>query len=409
MSACALPAVVIGAGPYGLSVAAHLRARGVGVRVFGEPMESWRRNMPAGMFLKSVPDASSLSAPAPGYGLADYCRVAGLEPPRADRPVPLDLFVRYGEWFQQRLVPDVDRARVTWLQHGPGGFSLRLGTGEELTAGAVVVATGLLGYRHVPTELAGAADSVSHSWDHSDLARFAGRDVVVIGGGQSALESAVLLHEAGARVRVLARRQVAVVQPPRFVDGREPSSMISPWTPLGRGWRLHALARYPGAFRFLPTGLRRRTLRGTLGPAGSWWLRDRLTPGVQIHPRYQLRRAACEQGRVVLEVVDPQGACRSLTTDHVIAATGYQVDIDRLDFLSTGTRSSLGRVAGSPRLNGRFESSVPGLYFVGHNAVATFGSVQRFVCGAGIAATRVSGAVAGRATRTPALALRRAE
>ena len=70
------PAVVIGAGPYGLSAAAHLRARGVRVRTFGSVIAGWREQMPTGMFLKSTPWASNLSAPAPGFTLADFC--AGL-------------------------------------------------------------------------------------------------------------------------------------------------------------------------------------------------------------------------------------------------------------------------------------------------------------------------------------------
>src|SRR5450755_3849483 len=106
------PAVVIGAGPYGLSVAAHLRACGVPVRVFGEVMTTWRDHMPDGMFLKSTPDASSICAPAAGFTLGDFCAQAGLQPLGESEQVPVELFIRYGEWFAGQLVPGVERRRV---------------------------------------------------------------------------------------------------------------------------------------------------------------------------------------------------------------------------------------------------------------------------------------------------------
>ncbi|HWM99223.1 MAG TPA: FAD/NAD(P)-binding protein, partial [Streptosporangiaceae bacterium] len=198
--------MVIGAGPYGLSVAAHLRARGVPVRVFGEVMSSWRMHMPRGMCLKSTPSASSLSTPLPGYGLADFCTAHGIPPLTGTQVVPIELFVRYGEWFQQQLVPDVETLQVRRLERMGRGYRLMLSDGDELITEVVVMASGLNGFAHVPQELATAAGQqglkpeglVSHSSQHRDLSRFAGRDVAVIGAGQSALESAALLHESGA-------------------------------------------------------------------------------------------------------------------------------------------------------------------------------------------------------------------
>ncbi len=120
--------MVIRAGPYGLSVAAHLRARGISARVFGKVMSSWRSNMPAGMCLKSTPDASSLGAPAPGFSLTDYCHAEGIRPLHGDQVVRIQLFTRYGEWFQQRLVPDVEDETIRELRrHRP-----RLPPGAQL-------------------------------------------------------------------------------------------------------------------------------------------------------------------------------------------------------------------------------------------------------------------------------------
>lgn len=208
------PVAVIGAGPFGLSTAAHLRAHGIPVRVFGEPMVSWRDNMPAGMLLKSTPVASNIDAPQHGHTLADYCDAAGIRRLVTDEDlIPVDTFIAYGEWFQQRFVPELERVRVVSVDRGKGGgFELKLDSGELFAARAVVVASGLFGLAHLPAELAGAAvdgptptGPVSHSSQHPDLSRFKDKDLIVVGAGQSALEAAVLAAEAGARVRVVAR------------------------------------------------------------------------------------------------------------------------------------------------------------------------------------------------------------
>lgn len=248
------PVAVIGAGPFGLSTAAHLRARGIPVRVFGEPMVSWRAHMPEGMLLKSTPAASNIDAPQRGHDLVDYCDAAGIRRLVTDEDiVPVETFVAYGEWFQQKLVPDLERVRVVSVDRrgdhgdagqggqrggpggdrpGPGGFELKLDSGELFTARAVVVATGLSGLAHLPPELAAAAPDgptptgpVSHSSQLHDLSRFSGRELIVVGAGQSALETAALAAEAGAQVRVVARGKgsVAFGAPPGRSRGCAPS------------------------------------------------------------------------------------------------------------------------------------------------------------------------------------------
>ncbi|MFD4878973.1 NAD(P)-binding domain-containing protein [Streptomyces sp. NPDC058420] len=199
--------VVIGAGPYGLSIAAHLKARGLHVRVFGSPMVSWAENMPAGMLLKSPPSASMLSAPQRGFTLDDYGRAAGEARLTGHDQVPVETFVRYGRWFAGQLVPEAENVRVLGVDRQADGFHLKLASGEELRASAVVVASGMDGFAHVPEPLAALVPEglVSHSSHHAGLAKFAGRDVVVVGAGQSAQESAALLYEAGARVQLLVR------------------------------------------------------------------------------------------------------------------------------------------------------------------------------------------------------------
>ncbi|GAA1013113.1 hypothetical protein GCM10009564_38780 [Streptomyces thermogriseus] len=396
-----LPFVVIGAGPYGLSVAAHLRDAGVPVRVFGEVMGSWRHAMATGMFLKSTPDAVDLSAPEPGGRLADFLRLHG-EPELTElTPIPCEVFVRYGQWFQKRYVGEVEPARVVCVRPDPPGpgFAVRLDDGRELAARAVVVATGLSGLAHVPEELRrlapagpGVGAPVSHSSQHTDLSRYAGRRIAVIGGGQSALESAALLHEAGARTQVLVREKSVLWGTVPEPDRSWARRIRGPRSPLGTGWILAAVCRAPGGVRLLPPAARLLLFRRALRPSGGWWLRDRVEGVVPVRTSRRVVRAETSGAAVRLTVAGPGGRTEVLEADHVLAATGYRLDLDALSFLSSQVRRALRRVPGSgaPHLGAGFESSVPGLYFVGSLAAPMFGPMMRFVAGTSYAATRLA-------------------
>ncbi|MQS15212.1 lysine N(6)-hydroxylase/L-ornithine N(5)-oxygenase family protein [Streptomyces kaniharaensis] len=400
-----VPVAIVGAGPYGLSVAAHLRAADVPVRILGQPMGSWRARMPAGMFLKSTPRASSISDPAGRHGLNDFRATEGL-PWVGDRyAIPLDEFIRYGEWFQRRCVPEVERAAVVRIEPNSHGFRLRLDTGERFTARAVVVASGFPPYATIPAELRPLLEAglVSHTSDHADLATFAGRRVAVIGAGQSALESATLMHEADADVILIARTDRLIFGTPPTTDWDRdrpwPVRLAKPATPLGPGWSFAAFSNATGAFRHLPDRTRARLVRTVLGPSGGWWLRERMEDRFPVLTGHEAVSAVEADGRVRLRLRGPTGA---LEVDHVLAATGYRVDIDRLDILDAGLRRSVARRnAGAPRLTSGFESSVPGLYFTGLSAADTFGPLMRFVCGTGFAARRISRSIASAQRRSP--------
>ncbi|MFF4112055.1 FAD-dependent oxidoreductase [Streptomyces sp. NPDC001714] len=405
------PVAVIGAGPFGLSTAAHLRARGIPVRVFGDPMVSWRDHMPAGMILKSTPAASNLDCPQRGHTLADYCDAAGIRRLVTDEDViPVETFIGYGEWFQQKLLPELERVRVVSVDRhtadrhhedrhkadrhkaqGAAGFELKLDSGESFTARAVVVATGLSGLARLPAELAeagadGPAGLVSHSSQHHDLTRFSGKELIVVGAGQSALETAALAAEAGARVRVVSRGRgkVAFGAPPWDQPKLRPES------PFGRAWSLWALSYYPHPYRYLPAQTRHYLVRRVLGPLGAWWLRDRFEGKVQVREVSAVIGAETSDGAPVLTVRTHDGGTERLTADHVIAATGYRVDTAAMDFLGPGLRTGVAVTRGAPRLGAGYVSSVPGLYFTGLPAAASYGPVMRFVCGTEFASPRLA-------------------
>lgn len=389
------PVAVIGAGPFGLSTAAHLRARGMPVRVFGDPMVSWRDNMPAGMLLKSTPAASNIDCPQRGHTLADYCDAAGIRRLVTDEDIiPVETFIAYGEWFQQKLVPELERVRVVSVDRRPGGgFELKLDSGEQFTARAVVVATGLSGLSHLPRELAAAAPDgpaptapVSHSSQHHDLSGFSGRELIVVGAGQSALETAVLAAEAGARVRVVARGRGRVA----FGAAPWDQPRLRPESPFGRAWSLWALSYYPHPYRYLPAEIRHYLVRRVLGPLGAWWLRERFSGKVQVSEVQRIVRAEATGEGTTLTVRGHAGRTERLTADHVIAATGYRVNIAAMDFLGPGLRTTLATSRGTPKLGAGYVSSVPGLYFTGLPAAASYGPVMRFVCGTEFASPRLA-------------------
>jgi hypothetical protein len=376
---------VIGAGPYGLAVASHLLDAGVPTKIFGETMGFWRHNMPVGMLLRSEWPGSSIADPNRRFTLDRYETERGVTLPRR---LPLEEFVAYGEWFQRQAVPAVDPRRVARVSPAADGYRLELEDGEHLEAGRVVVATGLASFTsHPPAFVTAPAELVIHSSELRDVARFADRRVVVVGAGQSALESAALLHEAGAEVEVVARapfvRWLAGRSRLRRYSGPFRKLLYPPGEvgPLGVNW----IVEYPDLFRRLPQDYQRRVIKVALRPAGSAWLRPRLE-GVPITPGRTVVATTSAGQRLRLTLSDQT----EREVDRVVLAIGYHVDIQRYPFLTPELAKAVDAVDGSPILAAGFESSVPGLHFVGAVAARSYGPLLRFVAGTRYTAREVA-------------------
>jgi FAD-dependent urate hydroxylase len=384
--------IVIGAGPYGLSIAAHLRSANLDHAVVGSPMESWRVNMPDGMALKSERFASNLSDPEGLYTLERFCARRGTSYSPKGVPLPIEDFIDYADWFQRQAVPDVWNTRLRRLRRTASGFELALDD-CTVTARRVILATGHLAFRRFPEALQRLAQDapglVSHAADHRDLAKFAGRSVTVIGGGQSGLETAALLHENGADVRVLARAPAIAWNADFDATTSLYKRLRWPDSGLGDGWRSLAYSELPRLFVLLPENVRRRIVATANGPAGSWWLKTRLIGKVPLLTDHHVVAAAERNGKLNLSVRRGDDFTQ-VETDHAIAGTGYQVNVDRLPFLDAALRAAIVTSGGSPVLKGAFESSVPGLHFVGLSSALTFGPVMRFVFGARHAAVALT-------------------
>jgi thioredoxin reductase len=399
-----LDVAIIGAGPYGLSLAAHFKQKGIRFRIFGRPMDSWLRHMPKGMSLKSDGFASTVSHPDNGFTLKHFCAERGIEYADLGSPVRLDTFSAFGLAFKDRFLPELEDKLVTGLERCENGFRVQIDDGEVVHARRVVLAVGITHFAYVPPSLIHLPEEfVSHSFAHHDLERFRGQSVVVIGGGSSAIDLAGLLNDIAREVQLVTRRtelkfhEKQQMEVPRSLWER----LRRPQSGLGPGLKSRFCSNWPLAFHFLPESLRLKVVRTHLGPAGGWFARDMIAGRVPLVLGSSVENAGVKDGKVQLRLRSANGGIREIGADHVIAATGYRVDLGRLKFLSTEVRDEIKTVDGTPILSSSFESSIQGLYFVGVAAANSFGPLMRFAYGAGFAARRLTRAMVKATAQNP--------
>jgi thioredoxin reductase len=361
--------------------------------------------MPKGMMLKSDGFASNIYDPDDDFPLRKFCAERGIEYSDTGIPVRLETFAAYGLAFQQRMVPDLEDRLVIGLDRAPEGFRLAVEGGETVIAQRVVLAVGITHFEYVPANLAHLpSEYLSHSCRHHDLAPLKGRKVVVVGGGSSALDLAGLLREGDADVQLVARTKELKFH--TMPTGRPRSlwqRVRHPSSGLGPGLRSRFFADAPGVFYYLPEQLRLELVRRTLGPSGGWFIRDKVIGRLPVLLGCSIKSADVQDGVVVLQLRAEDGAEREIRAEQIVAATGYKVDIERLKFLSPEIRGKIKTIQGSPVLSSTFESSMPGLYFVGVAAANSFGPVMRFAVGAGYAAQTVTRALARSASQGRAM------
>jgi hypothetical protein len=391
---------IIGAGPYGLSIGAHLRKQGIPFRIFGRPMHSWIENMPEGMFLKSDGFASNIYDPEATFTLQQFCAERGIPYADTGRPVSRDTFCAYGLAFRERILPELEEKLVKSVERSGEGFAVRLDDGESFTVRRIVLAVGITHFQYVPPALAHLpAQYLSHSAAHRKLESFLGRKVAVIGGGSSALDLAGLLHEAGADVQLITRRTDLVFHSKPTGKARSLWQRLrNPASGLGPGLSSKFFSDAPWLFQYLPEDMRLRAVQRALGPSGGYFVKDMVVGKVPTVLGYAPDGADVQEGKVRLQLRPVKESSngnspettKEVVVDHVIAATGYKVDLERLQFLSPDLRSQVRTLNGAPVLASNFESSEKGLYFAGIAAANTFGPVMRFAFGAGFAARRLA-------------------
>ena len=317
--------LVIGAGPYGLAAGVHLKARGVDVRVFGRPMDFWATKMPAGMLLRSPRVASNIADPGNAYTLDDFEAAHRIE---ARAPLPLETFVEYGRWFQRQLLPELDQREVAKVETLNGGFVSALEDGSRIRSRRIVIAAGIAPFQKIPVEFRSLpGDRLTHCYAGFDVRSYSGKKVIVIGAGQSALESAALLHESGADVEV-----ITAIESLRWIGMHPRLHHLGPISkmlyskhdvgPIG----ISRLVAAPNLVRRIPLPMRDRIRIRAVRPAGSNWLPARLKE-VAIRTGRFVTEAKSAGSRAHLKLDDGT----VVTADHVLLGTGYSVDISKFE------------------------------------------------------------------------------
>jgi cation diffusion facilitator CzcD-associated flavoprotein CzcO len=389
---------IIGAGPYGLSVAAHLGMRGVNTRIFGKPLGTWASHMPKNMTLKSEGFASNLSAPTSDFTMKAWSGRRGIAYADQGLPISLDNFLAYGDAFRHRFVPGLEDVQVTRLERKGEGFCLTLDSGETFEARNVVLAVGVTWFAYTPDVLTALPkDMLSHSYDHRDTDRFKGQDVAVIGTGSSAVDLAHQLRESGASPHIVGRADHI-----RFNCVPDPDRekllyrLQNPPSTIGRGWRSYFCAEAPLLFYRMPKQMKERAIRSHMHPAAGWFMREQVEGRIPMTLGHTPVHAQAKDSRAILTLADRAGAQATRSFDHVISATGYRVNLERIPFLATDLRSQIALAGNSPFVSDNLETTVPGLYAIGLSAMEMFGPLMRFMVGAEFAAPRVAAHIARR-------------
>jgi len=395
--------LIVGAGPYGLSIAAHLHHAGVPFRIFGHPMDSWISHMPKGMMLKSDGFASDIYDPQGALSLKKFCAERGIPYADTGKPVPLDTFCAYGLAFRERMVPNLEETNVVYIERIPGGFKVHLENGETAEGRRVVLAVGITHFENLPDTLAHLpAQYFSHSAAQPEVDAFRGRKVVVIGAGASALDMAGLMHDAGVNIELVSRKpEISFHGAPTGKKRSWWQRLTRPSSGLGPGLKSLFFAESPLAFHYLPENLRIESVQRALGPSGGYFIKNKIVGKVPLHLGYSPDGAEVRDGKVHLALRATDGTRKEIIADHIIAGTGYRVSLDSLQFLSEDIRSAVRQANGSPVLSIDFESSVPGLYFTGLASANSFGPVMRFAFGAKFTAQRLAKVLKKTAVREP--------
>jgi len=341
--------------------------------------------------LKSEGFATSLYDPDSAFTLRDYCEENHLPYADVGLPVSRETFVAYGLEFQKRFVPTLEEKIIESVSLEDARFILQTSDDEWVYARRLIVAVGITHFGYLPPVLSGLPRKyVTHSSDHHDLSKFEGQEVAVIGSGASALDIAALLHESGAQVELIARReQIAFLEPPE-VSRTLYQRITMPRSGLGLGWRSRLCTDAPLLFHAMPKRLRFRAVERHLGPAPTWFIREQVEGKFPMHLGSRIKDARIEESKVHLEIFKQDGSTARIVADHVIGATGFRVSMERLQFIDQALRRQVLTVDDTPVLSKHFESSVPGLFIVGVASANCFGPLTRFAYGAKFTAKRIT-------------------
>jgi len=378
--------LIIGAGPFGLAIAAQASHAGVDHLVAGKPMEFWKQNMPQGMYLRSACDWHL--DPVNIHTIEKFLETRGQTPPDVE-PLSLAFYLEYAEWFQTQKQITTLPSYIKQLNHTTD-FVATTTDGDTIRAQHVAIAPGFKHFANIPDEIKARLPEgrFSHTCEFTDFSSAANKRYLIVGGRQSAFEWAALLLEAGARAIFISHRH----DTPAFAE--------SDWSwvnPLVDG-----MAENPNWFRRLSQTekdavSRKQWAEGRLKLEP--WLGPRLASNhVKILPNTEVASSVERDGELVVKLSNGE----EIVCDKVIFATGYKVDISRVPVLSSGNiPDQLETRNGFPVLDDHLQTSVPGLFITSMPAIQDFGPFFGFTIAVRVSAKLICEAIVAR-SRTAA-------
>lgn len=352
--------LIIGAGPFGLALAAQAAHDRINHLIAGRPMEFWRRNMPKGMFLRSACDWHL--DPLDVHTIEAYLQSQG-KTPKDVEPLSLEFYISYVDWFQKQKNIQPLPIFIQKLERPNDQFVATTLDGSVIKARSVVLAPGFKHFAHTPPDLKAKLpeDRYQHTCEFTDFTDVANKRFLIIGGRQSAFEWAALLVEAGASAVHILHRHAS------------PAFAVADWSwvnPL-----VDDIVGNPNWFRRL-TQTEKDAISHRMWAEGRLkvepWLESRLNNNrVKVWPHTEL--TSCIQqpdGELAATLTNGE----TLNVDHVVLATGYKVNIAQLPLLAAGNLLERLEIRnGFPVLDDHFETSVPGLFITSMPAAQDFG------------------------------------
>ncbi|NOU73447.1 SidA/IucD/PvdA family monooxygenase [Paenibacillus sp. LMG 31458] len=350
--------IIIGAGPYGISLAAHAIANNLSYRILGYPMDFWKNQMPQNMFIRTPHDFCSFSDAQDELTIHRFAKETGVE---LVTPLPRPIFVDYAMWFAKEAGVEFTPELVTTLSKDGEDYLIETETGQSFQAKNVIIATGVEHYKYMPDLFQSLpAHLVSHTSGYTSFQAFADKNVAVVGSGQSAWEAAALLHIAGSNVELLYRRESANYAG-SSADEIQLRNLGDVFYQLPQDEKQEEWGQSPGSVaHFL-----RPYVEGKVPE----------TSGITIVGAEQT-----SDDKIKLILSD--GTLR--VVDHVISASGFRINLERVPFFPQELLTSIVRendFSQFPKLDESFESSIPGLYFAGPLSSHSHGPTFRFILG----------------------------
>lgn len=370
--------LIIGAGPFGLALAAQASHLGIEHLVAGKPMEFWRQNMPRGMYLRSACDWHL--DPQNIHTIENFLQSRG-QTPRDVEPLSLEFYLSYAEWFQEQKQITTLPSYISQLDRTED-FVATTVDGDAIHARNVAIAPGFRHFANVPEDLKARlnTEKYQHTCEFSDFSSAANQRYLIIGGRQSAFEWAALLLEAGAKEIFISHRHDS------------PAFKTSDWSwvnPL-----VDAMAGNPNWFRHLSQDEKdaisqRQWAEGRLKLEP--WLEARLAGDrVRILSRTEVVNCVEQNGELLVTMTSGE----EIRCDQIVLATGYKVDIARLPVLSSGNiLDQIETQNGFPVLDDHFQTSLPGLFITSMPAVQDFGPFFGFTIAVRVSAKLICEAV----------------